>query len=186
MRSVDKCIARLERRPPPGISDHDRGDGRHGILNGGTFHASATLKEDDGMPVIGGRLITFAIGTGAARQTCTATTRSRALPRHRETRRNVAPRSVPHRGEHEAANFGSQLHGHHRYQSSDKAGFVDHRNARAVGHRADRSAYTTRRQRLGRRTRTRVLDESAALISKGWGSRRGVSLVYVTHQYRSR
>jgi hypothetical protein len=46
------------------------------ILNGGTLHASALLKEDDGAPAISGRSVTFTIGSGATAQSCTGPTDS--------------------------------------------------------------------------------------------------------------
>ncbi len=44
------------------------------IANGGTAHASALLKEDDGSPAIAGRSVTFTLGSGATAQVCTALT----------------------------------------------------------------------------------------------------------------
>jgi hypothetical protein len=44
------------------------------LLNGGTAHPSALLKEDDGAPAIAGRSVTFTLGTGAVAQSCTAAT----------------------------------------------------------------------------------------------------------------
>ena len=46
------------------------------IANGGTAHASAVLKEDDGSPAIPGRSVTFTLGSGATAQNCTALTDS--------------------------------------------------------------------------------------------------------------
>ena len=46
------------------------------IANGGTAHASAVLKEDDGSPAIAGRSVTFTLGSGATAQSCTALTDS--------------------------------------------------------------------------------------------------------------
>ena len=46
------------------------------IANGGTMHASAVLREDDGSPAIAGRSVTFTLGSGAAAQSCTALTDS--------------------------------------------------------------------------------------------------------------
>lgn len=46
------------------------------ILNGGTLHASALLKEDDGAPAISGRSVTFTLGSGATAQSCTGLTDS--------------------------------------------------------------------------------------------------------------
>jgi hypothetical protein len=46
------------------------------IANGGTAHASALLKEDDGAPAISGRSVTFTLGSGATAQNCTALTDS--------------------------------------------------------------------------------------------------------------
>ena len=46
------------------------------ILNGGTLHASALLKEDDGAPAIAGRSVTFTLGSGATAQSCTGLTDS--------------------------------------------------------------------------------------------------------------
>lgn len=44
------------------------------LLNGATLRAAATLREDDGAPVLAGRVINFSVGSGAARQTCSAPT----------------------------------------------------------------------------------------------------------------
>ena len=44
------------------------------IANGGTAHASAVLKEDDGSPAIAGRSVMFTLGSGATAQSCTALT----------------------------------------------------------------------------------------------------------------
>ncbi len=46
------------------------------ILNGGTLHASALLKEDDGAPAIAGRSVTFTLGSGTTAQSCTGLTDS--------------------------------------------------------------------------------------------------------------
>ncbi len=44
------------------------------VLNGAALRASATLHEDDGAPVLAGRVVNFAVGSGATRQTCSAPT----------------------------------------------------------------------------------------------------------------
>lgn len=44
------------------------------VLNGAALRASATLREDDGAPVLAGRVVNFAVGSGATRQTCSAPT----------------------------------------------------------------------------------------------------------------
>ncbi|MCW2777131.1 MAG: Ig-like domain repeat protein [Frankiales bacterium] len=44
------------------------------IADGATLHASAVLREDDGLPALAGRSVTFTAGSGPSAQTCTGLT----------------------------------------------------------------------------------------------------------------